>query len=355
MTELERRYRRLLWAFPGPYRRQHAAEIVTTLLDLAESGHGRLTAVQALHLVACGIRQRFRLPAGRPLAAIAAVLAAIAVGALGSAAGTWFGWRTAASVPSNEAMRQLTADMVGAQGGGGVSVFPWRMAMDGPVVGTTATVHSASPAERLRAALTNAGWRITTFNETASATPVDLTKDPSVTVPGTFVYFRATKDGLSLNGSSWSTAGDARYAVEAQTDQRLDVWADETPAVRPLTVTGALLGAVAGWLLAAALAYRVRNTGRSRGSVVIALVTVAFAAAVVPVFDLYRDLYQVVIYDSGAPNPYIISSSSEQLPAGLAPACTGAALLALTMALLVARRGTRTEPGPAGQEPAASS
>ncbi len=35
----ERHYRRLLWAYPGPYRRRHGAEIVTTLLDMAESGH----------------------------------------------------------------------------------------------------------------------------------------------------------------------------------------------------------------------------------------------------------------------------------------------------------------------------
>ena len=351
MTELERRYRRLLWAFPGPYRRQHAAEIVTTLLDLAESGHGRLTAVQALHLVACGIRQRFRLPAGRPLAAIAAVLAAIAVGALGSAAGTWFGWWTASSVPSNQAMRDLTANLVG--GGGDVSVFPWQTAMKGSVVGTTATVHSASSADRVRTALTDAGWRITTFTERTSATPVDLTKDPSVTVPTRFLYFRATKDGLSLTGSSWSVIGDARHPVGEETEQRLDVWANETAAVRPLTITGSILGAVAGWLLAAALAYRVRSSGRYRRSVLTTLVAAALAAAVLPVFALYRSLYQVLSYDSGAPNPYIVDSPSEQTPADLVRTCAAVGLVALTVALLIARRGTRTDPDPTGHEPAA--
>jgi hypothetical protein len=43
---------------------------------MAESGRGRPTTAQALHLVACGVRQRFRLPAGRPLTVVAAVLAA---------------------------------------------------------------------------------------------------------------------------------------------------------------------------------------------------------------------------------------------------------------------------------------
>jgi hypothetical protein len=344
-VEHERRYRRLLWAYPGSYRRRHGAEIVTTLLEMAESGHGRLTVMQTVHLVACGIRQRFRLPAGRPLAAIAAVLAAIAMGALGSAGGTWLGWRTAASVPSNEAMRGLTADLVGDQAGGSradVDIFPWRTAMNGPVVATRATVHSAYSAERVRTALTTAGWRITTFTETTSATPVDLAADPSVTVPTRSVMFKATKDGLSLTGYSWSVNGDARHAIDQQTDERLDVWANENASVRPLTIAGWLLGAVAGWLVAAALAYRVQGSGRARQSVVAVLVAAAFAAAVIPAFDLYRNLYQVLIYDSGAPNPYIIYGPSEQLPAGLVALCAGTGLLALTIALLIARRGAPT-------------
>jgi len=328
------RYRRLLWAYPGPYRREHGAEIVATLLDLAESGRGRLTVVQALHLVACGIRQRFRLPAGRPLAAIAAVLAAVAVGALGSAAGTWLGWQTAASVPSDAAMR----DLVG--GPAEVSVFPWRTAMDGPVVGTTATVHSGFSADRFKTALTDAGWRITTFTETRGTVSADLS-NPSATIPARSVYFRATKDGLSMNGSMWST--------KEQTDQRLDVWADETAAVRPATIVGAVLGAVAGWLLAAALAYRARRAGRWRATVAAILAAASFAAAAMPVFDLYRNLYQLLIYDSGAPNPYIVYSPSEVIPAGLVWTCTVAGLLALIAAYAIARRTD-----PTAQEPAAS-
>jgi len=35
------RYRRPLWAYPGHYRRRHGDEIVTTMLDQAEAGHGR--------------------------------------------------------------------------------------------------------------------------------------------------------------------------------------------------------------------------------------------------------------------------------------------------------------------------
>src|SRR5262245_26491830 len=95
----ERRFRRLLWAYPGDYRRRHGAEIVTTLLEMAEAGQSRLSVGPALHLVACGIRQRFRLPR-RPFPVLAAVLAAVALGALGAVSGTWLGWQTAAPVPS---------------------------------------------------------------------------------------------------------------------------------------------------------------------------------------------------------------------------------------------------------------
>jgi hypothetical protein len=70
----------------------------------------------------------------------------------------------------------------------------------------------------------------------------------------------------------------------------------------------------------------------------------AFAAAVVPAFDLYRNLYQVLTYDSGAPNPYIVYGPSDQLPAGLVPAFTGIGLLALAAAVLTALRGARIGP-----------
>src|ERR1700712_2359521 len=90
----EARYQRLLWAYPRAYRSRHGAEMVTTLLEMAEAGGGR---GQAAHLVLCGLRQRFRLPAGRPLAWLGAVLAAVVLGAFGAAGGTWLGWQPAAS------------------------------------------------------------------------------------------------------------------------------------------------------------------------------------------------------------------------------------------------------------------
>lgn len=345
----ERRYRRLLWAYPGPYRRRHGTEIVTTLLDMAESGPGRPTAASALHLVACGVRQRFRLPARRPLAVLAAVLAAIALGALGTAGGTWLGWQTTTPVPSSAEMRTLTAATAGIKPSG-VPVHPWKTAMNGPVMTTRATGQVPYSADRIRTGLTSAGWRMTTFTETPGWLAVGLPLDPDHRVPARFVQFRATKDGLSLNGDSMTVVGGA----DRQMDQRLDVWAVDTAAVRPLTIAGLLLGVLAGWLLTAALAARVRRSNRTHRRAVAALAMTAFAAAVVPTYDLYRNLYQVMSYHTGNPSPYIVDSPSEQLPAGLVPACTGIGLLVLAAAVLIAVRGARIGPDPTRHEPVAS-
>jgi hypothetical protein len=350
MTGLERRYRRLLWAYPAPYRRRHGAEIVTTLLEMAESGHGRPTTAHMVHLVACGLRQRFRLPVGRPLAPVAAVLAAIVFGALGAAGGTWLSWQLASAVPSNDAMRTMTADLVGG-GRTAVAVDRWETAMQGPAVDTRVTVHSAYSADRVRSALTAAGWRITTFTEVQESVVADFGKD---SIPARTVRFNATKDGLSLSGDSMSVAEDARYEIGGQTLERLDVWANDTAAVRPVTVIGLLFGAVAGWLIAAALADRVRRGGPARRDVVVLLVVTAFVAAVAPIVDRYRDLYQVLIYDSGAPNPYIVYGPGDHFPADLVRVCAVVGLLALAAAFFVARRGDRADSEPTGQAPLAS-
>jgi hypothetical protein len=347
----ERRYRRLLWAYPGPYRRRHGTEIVTTLLELAESGSGRPSRAQALHLVACGIRQRFRLPARRPLAWVAAGLAAIALGGLGAAGGTWLGWRTATPVPTGAEMRTLTAAMAGS--GSEVRVFPWQTAMSGPVVGSTSTGRGSYNADRIRAALSSAGWRVTTFTETTGRLVVDLSKDPHVEVPTRSVRFRATKDGLSLDGDSTTVVGGAGYGVDRRITQRMDIWAVDTGTVRPLTIAGLLVGMLAGWLLTAAVTGRTRHSDRAHRTAATVPGILTLAAAVVPALDFYRGLHQVLSYHSGS-SPYIVHSPHGQLPTNLVLATTSIALLALAAAVLIATRGDRTGPDPTAGEPAPS-
>ncbi|PWR14169.1 hypothetical protein DKT68_00165, partial [Micromonospora acroterricola] len=82
MTDLERRYLRLLLAYPADYRRSRGAEIVGTYLDLAAPGRRWPSPADAADVVGGGLRQRVRatgaadLVPGVRLAAVLAFLAA---------------------------------------------------------------------------------------------------------------------------------------------------------------------------------------------------------------------------------------------------------------------------------------
>jgi hypothetical protein len=99
------RDRVLLAAYPAHLRRRHGAELLTTLTELA---HGSPSRVDRLHLVADGLRERFRLPVRQPLGVVIAVLAALIGGTIGLAAGSWAGEQTYPSMPAaGPAARQI--------------------------------------------------------------------------------------------------------------------------------------------------------------------------------------------------------------------------------------------------------
>jgi len=326
---LELRYQRLLWAYPRAYRNHRGTEMVTTLLEMAEAGHGRPSRGQAVHLVLCGLRQRFRLPAGRPLAWVGAVLAVVMLGAFGAAGGTWLGWQTAASVPSDGELRALNAAITGMPAP--TAVYRDVSAMKGPSTLVRADGTSDYSADRIRAALTSAGWRITSFDERQGATLANL----ETAVPTTFVHYTATKGGLKLSGDGTVIIDAVDRSLVGQAMYGTQVWPREAAAVRPLTIAGLIAGAIAGWLLAAAFAYRVRGSGRSRRWVTTVLFTVGLVAAAVPAYAHYRDAYQVMVYAHGSPYPYIVSSTSEEIPV-LTSTVIG--LLAVVVALIAAWR-----------------
>ncbi|WBB67140.1 hypothetical protein [Micromonospora sp. WMMD812] len=90
MSDLERRYLRLLSAYPAHYRRSRGAEIVGTYLDLARPDQRWPSAADAADLVRGGLRQRLRaagaadLLPGVRLAAILAFLTATVLAAVWS-------------------------------------------------------------------------------------------------------------------------------------------------------------------------------------------------------------------------------------------------------------------------------
>ncbi len=119
MDALERRYRRLLVAYPAGYRDRRADEIVGTFLDAAPPGRRRPSLADAADLVAGGLRQRIgpgtaeELAAGRQLAGPVAL--ALAAGLAG------FLWLTVEPVP--DAGRYLTL--------GPVAYAAWLLALAG--------------------------------------------------------------------------------------------------------------------------------------------------------------------------------------------------------------------------------
>ncbi|MFG2052300.1 hypothetical protein ACGFIW_33320 [Micromonospora sp. NPDC048935] len=90
MTELERRYLRLLRAYPVDYRRSRGAEIVGTYLDLADPGRRWPSPADAADLLRGGLRQRLRaggvaslVPGVRLAALLSMVTASVLAGVWG--------------------------------------------------------------------------------------------------------------------------------------------------------------------------------------------------------------------------------------------------------------------------------
>jgi hypothetical protein len=337
-ARLERRYRRLLWAYPKAYRDHRGAEMVGTLLDLAEAGDGGPGFRLSAHLILAGLRQRFRLSARRPLAWLGALLAAVALGAFGAAGGTWLGWQTAASIPSDVSLRALNAAMTGMPAP--AAVYTDLSAMKGPGTLVRADGTSDYSADRVRSALTSAGWRITSFREEDGAIVVGDLRDGQ-DVPAKSVYYTATKGALKLQGDGTVIVGGADRGLAGQASYGTEVWPREPAVVRPLTIAGLVAGALAGWLLAVAAAARLSRSGRLRRWLAAGLSAAGLAAIAVPAYQHYRDAYQVMVYAQGSPYPYIVDGPRD---AGLTLTCTVIGLLAIAAAVALAR--TRRTPAP---------
>ncbi|WP_433833654.1 hypothetical protein ACQP2E_19440 [Actinoplanes sp. CA-015351] len=334
----ERRYRRLLLAYPGAYRRRHGDEILTTLFDLADDGNGRLTAGQTLHLVASGVRQRFRVPP-RPLTVLAALLAAVTVGGFGATAGNWLAWQSADRVPTPAEAGALTSAMADLPR---PSIEQWQTAMNGPGIISTISGAGSYDPDRVKTALTATGWHITSFAEEITRTAIGFGTDEESTIPGRAARFTATKDGLSLKGSTETMDGGPRPDLDGGTFAGVDITTDVTGAIVPLTIAGLLLGAVTGWLLTAAVAYRMRTAGSRHRRTAAGLSALSLTAAAVPAFVAYCEFYQVMTYDPHAPNQYVGYGPHDQIPASAV--LIGTALAALSLAAAIRAATHRPNP-----------
>jgi hypothetical protein len=265
-SRLERDYRRLLLAYPRGYRRRHGTEILTTLLDMAEPGQQRPSAADAWHLLVSGMRQRFRIPTRRPLAVCAAVLATAILAGLGAALGSLAGRLMLADVPSADAARALAVEIATIDDHVLVnnSARLWSSWHGFVVEGRLPDDWSA---ERARARLTAQGWTTSAVEVTS---PPPLGSDPD----RRDAAFTATRAGINLrvdgaridDGGSFFVSGEP--AVNA--------------AYLPLVVAGTVLGAVAGWLLAASGADRLHRHTPARRTIGVSLSTTALLSLIVP-------------------------------------------------------------------------
>ncbi|MEU8169595.1 hypothetical protein AB0B97_24195 [Micromonospora sp. NPDC049004] len=89
MTDLERRYLRLLLAYPAEYRRSRGAEIVGTYLDLATPGRRWPAPADAADLLRGGLRQRVRAAGVIHLVPGVRLAAAVALFTATMLAGVW--------------------------------------------------------------------------------------------------------------------------------------------------------------------------------------------------------------------------------------------------------------------------
>lgn len=312
----ERRYRRLLWAYPRSYRDHRGAEMLTTLLEMAEDGR---RPGPGLHLVLSGLRQRFRLPARRPLAWVAALLAAAVLGGFGAAAGTWIAWRTAAAIPSDRELQALDAALTGIPAD--VPLYHMTSGQQGPLVQILPDGTTDWSAAGIRDKLAGAGWRMTSYRENhGHMTPRE---DLFFEVPTKDGLWTATSGGLKMRGSGRIVYGS--YSTGQSSFYYTTVWPVEPAVLRPLTIAGFVAGLLTGWLLVAALARRRHAT---------ALATAGLAAAALPAYYLYREAYGVLTYAYGSPEPYTVDPSRGGT---LTLVCAVAGLLAVVAAVIAAR------------------
>jgi hypothetical protein len=325
----------LLAAYPARLRRRHGAELIATMAEMA--GPAGPALADRLHLVLDGLRERFRLPPGRPPAVIAAVLAMLAGGALGAAAGSWAGMWTYPVVaePDAVASRAIGSDATVDRERARSRLGSSTLAQLNPGVDAT------EAATRARDRMAAAGW---------TTTPVEV----SVGTGGINhlgAAFDAEKSGVH-------TQVTAYYSEE-----RLVViygWALRPATYVPLVIGGMMLGLLAGWLAAAALAYRIAGARRRRTSAVTA--GAGLALLLLPAASVYLVLTDCLTRsDSTGPvefvhralaiSPLHSISLSLHLDPGpmdrpwLSKALVIAGLVAVASAAIIAR------PGRGGQDP----
>ncbi|MFI9643059.1 hypothetical protein ACIG87_23900 [Micromonospora sp. NPDC051925] len=261
-------HRVLLAAFPARIRRRHGAELITTLAEMTD---GRPSHTDRLRLIADGVRERFRLPARRPLDVLTMAAAVLVGGAIGLAAGSLAGEQTYPSMP---ATAPLAAQILGPQ------AQPDRLHRDRFYLEITQNLGAATTSSTLE-------QQVHAVHDRLAATGWDVT---------------AVERYRSLDQWSFSARSHGlRVSVTGYADPNRPIEVLGYP-VRPATYLplvfgGLLVGLLAGWLVGAAMAHRLTASRHRVPAVVVGAVGVAILAA--PTGRLYQGLLLFLRKDNG--------------------------------------------------------
>ncbi|MDG4749936.1 hypothetical protein O7630_03185 [Micromonospora sp. WMMD718] len=228
---------------------------------------------------------RFSLPSRRPVAVAAVVLVAVLLGAFGAAAGSWLGNRGLTELPDTAGLAELTQRATGVDEAPVVSRQTSPHAA--PVVAADIRIDTGWDAAQARQRYAAAGWSVSPVVVVDDQASVLYPGDKTITyLPSRYSHFTAESQGLVLEVSGSFVADDGIV--------RLSGWAANSPAVPALALTGAALGLITGWLLAATMARRIRPADPAHRATVKALTATALLVLAAPAAALYLNLGHVL-------------------------------------------------------------
>lgn len=282
-AELERWYRRLLWAYPIGYRRVHGEEILATLMDSAQPGRRRPARADVADLARGAVRQWFRLPVGLS-AMVAAVLAAMVLGAVGAAAASWLARQTN-ELPSDAAAVHIAETVVGTpvtdshvdRHDGGRRNFQRDVQVGrGERALPNWTIETAQA--RLRAD----GWTLGRVEKSDGSGSYQVNERLDAVI----YRFQATRDGYVI------TADAQTILTPAIAGTYVDVTVElPAPSWEPVAIgLGRLVGAITGWLLTGWTTYRLRRQALPRRLTALLLGFTTLGLAAHPTIGLYNTL-----------------------------------------------------------------
>ncbi|MCN0180111.1 hypothetical protein [Salinispora arenicola] len=317
--ELERWYRRLLWAYPIGYRRTHGQEILTTLMDSAEPGQRTPNRADVADLLRGALRQWFRLPTGIPAVATAMVVA-VALGAAGAVAASWLAWQTAAGLPSNTVAQQIAETVGGAK----LTTPDFQRLDDTQKIWRGVHVQELSrPAppwgiDTAQARLQADGWTL--------GPVVKHYLSPPRLNEVSYHTFQATRGGLVLTVDARPNSASGH--LHAVITPAQPTW--EPGAV----LLGCLVGVITGWVLTGWTMYRLRRRSLPRRLAAFTLGLTALGLAALPTAAIWFKTLDNFIFIEPGLDPYAILPLCRLIM--LDPAAKqGGEALAIGLAILV--------------------